>query len=144
MKSPPLKEKIGDIESLEVSSISAQSRLQPKLSCDRPCTHRTIEFGDSLTFALTIKAYEPFCYNLAEIIGAEIQFIEPSASDTNDEKPFYRLELSSTYIFIKSSTKHLSSRESTISPAMSMKSSDSITPTHRLINNTTASKTRVS
>uniref|UniRef100_A0A914YGX0 Uncharacterized protein n=1 Tax=Panagrolaimus superbus TaxID=310955 RepID=A0A914YGX0_9BILA len=59
-----------------------------------------------------------------------------------EEKPFHRLELPPTYIFIKSSTKLLS-RESTISPAMSMKSSDSITP-NRFVNNTTTVKTRVS
>jgi hypothetical protein len=139
MKSPPLKEKVGDIESLEVSSISSQNRSQPKLSCDRACTHRTIEFSDSLNFSLTIKAYEPFCYNLADVIGAEIQFI---SNNNETDKPFHRLELQPTYIFIKSSAKLLSSRESTISPAMSMKSSDSITP-NRFLNNTTA-KTRVS
>jgi hypothetical protein len=135
MKSPPLKEKTVDAESLEVSS---QHRSQPKLSCDSPVTHRIIEFGDSLNSVFTFKAYEPFCYNLGEVIGAEIMFNEAKNEESN-EKNFLRLDLPSTYIFIKSSTKILS-RESTISPAISMKSNDSMTPNNnRFIN----AKTRV-
>lgn len=133
MRSPPLTEKLGDTESLEVSSISSQHRSQPKLTCNRSLTQRTLEYGDALTFDLIFKAYEPFCYRLNEVIGAEICF-----NEITNEKQFHRIEFSSAYIFIKASTKALS-RESTISPAMSIKSNDSINHS-RFIN----SKTRVS
>jgi hypothetical protein len=135
MKSPPLKEKVTDAESLEVSSITSHNPSQPKLSCDSPITHRTIKFRDTLNIELIFKVYEPFCYNLGEVIGAEIMFDEVRNEDSNH---FHRLDLPSAYIFIKSSTKNLS-RESTISPAISMKSNDNITLNNRFV----TAKTRV-
>ena len=139
MRSPPLKEKsqAADVEAaLEVSTISSSFRSQPKLSCDRPLTHRLIDFGQTISIPLVFKAFQSFGYNLGEVIGAEIQFIE---KDERAEKQFHRLDIPLTYVFVKSPSmpnKILPSRESTISPAISLKSNESLN--HRFSSSTKA------
>ena len=146
MKSPAVKEKPTDYIVETVNEVSPPAstplRSQPKITCDRPVTHRLLSYGQTLLFELTFKIYQPFGYNLADVIGAEIMFKpseEKKKQNKENEKQYYRLDLPSTYVFIKSASKPpiILSREATISPAISVISNDSVN-TNRF-----ASKARV-